>query len=163
MTKDNNLLGKFELSVIPPSQRGVPQIEVIFGIYTSTLKLQSNVCITILPCLVLLLPTGCVDSGNSKSINITNKQGLFSQDSIDRIIREAEEFRSEDEAQHKLMEALDGLQNLVTELRLERTKYNSGEGPLTTRRRPSLRPSKIRLAGSGGTAGPRRMRTSGKT
>lgn len=32
LTKDNNLLGKFELSSIPPAPRGVPQIEVTFEI-----------------------------------------------------------------------------------------------------------------------------------
>jgi heat shock protein 5 len=52
-------------------------------------------------------------SGKSESITITNEKGRLSQEEIDRMVREAEEFASEDEAQRKRIEALNGLQNFV--------------------------------------------------
>jgi molecular chaperone DnaK (HSP70) len=55
-----------------------------------------------------------VVSGNSESITITNEKGRLSQEDIDRMVREAEEFASEDEAQRKRIEALNGLQNYVS-------------------------------------------------
>ncbi|KAF8707467.1 heat shock protein 70, partial [Rhizoctonia solani] len=98
LTKDNNLLGKFELSGIPPAQRGVPQIEVTFEIDANG-----------------ILKVGAADkgTGKSESITITNEKGRLSQEEIDRMVREAEEFASEDEAQRKRIEALNGLQNFV--------------------------------------------------
>ncbi|KAB5591765.1 glucose-regulated protein [Ceratobasidium theobromae] len=98
LTKDNNLLGKFELSGIPPAQRGVPQIEVTFEIDANG-----------------ILKVGANDkgTGKSESITITNEKGRLSQEEIDRMVREAEEFASEDEAQRKRIEALNGLQNFI--------------------------------------------------
>ncbi|KAF8596605.1 heat shock protein 70 [Ceratobasidium sp. AG-I] len=98
LTKDNNLLGKFELSGIPPAQRGVPQIEVTFEIDANG-----------------ILKVGASDKGTGKteSITITNEKGRLSQEEIDRMVREAEEFASEDEAQRKRIEALNGLQNFI--------------------------------------------------
>ncbi|KAG8724237.1 ATPase with role in protein import into the ER [Ceratobasidium sp. 395] len=98
LTKDNNLLGKFELSGIPPAQRGVPQIEVTFEIDANG-----------------ILKVGASDkgTGKSESITITNEKGRLSQEEIDRMVREAEEFASEDEAQRKRIEALNGLQNFI--------------------------------------------------
>ncbi|KDN46749.1 hypothetical protein RSAG8_04129, partial [Rhizoctonia solani AG-8 WAC10335] len=99
LTKDNNLLGKFDLSGIPPAQRGVPQIEVTFEIDANG-----------------ILKVGASDkgTGKSESITITNEKGRLSPEEIARIkVREAEEFASEDEAQRKRIEALNGLQNFV--------------------------------------------------
>ncbi|CAE6474204.1 unnamed protein product [Rhizoctonia solani] len=98
LTKDNNLLGKFELSGIPPAQRGVPQIEVTFEIDANG-----------------ILKVGAADkgTGKSESITITNEKGRLSPEEIERMVREAEEFASEDEAQRKRIEALNGLQNFV--------------------------------------------------
>ncbi|KAJ1300574.1 hypothetical protein OPQ81_002228 [Rhizoctonia solani] len=98
LTKDNNLLGKFELSGIPPAQRGVPQIEVTFEIDANG-----------------ILKVGASDkgTGKSESITITNEKGRLSQEEIDRMVREAEEFAAEDEAQRKRIEALNGLQNFI--------------------------------------------------
>jgi molecular chaperone DnaK (HSP70) len=52
-------------------------------------------------------------ASESKSITITNEKGRLSQEEIHCMVREAEEFASEDEAQHKHVEALNGLQNSV--------------------------------------------------
>ncbi|KZT57619.1 heat shock protein 70 [Calocera cornea HHB12733] len=98
MTKDNNLLGKFELSGIPTAPRGVPQIEVTFEIDANG-----------------ILKVAASDKGTGKveSITITNEKGRLSQEEIDRMIREAEEFASEDEMLKKRIDALNQLQNTV--------------------------------------------------
>ena len=98
MTKDNNLLGKFELSSIPPAPRGVPQIEVTFEIDANG-----------------IMKVGAADkgTGKSESITITNEKGRLSQEEIDRMVAEAEKFASEDEAQRKRIEALNALSSFV--------------------------------------------------
>jgi len=83
MTKDNNLLGKFDLGGIPPAPRGVPQIEVTFdidsnGIMNVTAQDKAN-------------------SSNKNTITITNDKGRLSQDEIERMVKEAEKFKGEDE------------------------------------------------------------------
>ena len=89
MTKDNNLLGKFELTGIPPAPRGVPQIEVTF-------ELDANG----------ILKTTAADkgSGRSESIQIKNEKGRLSPEDIERMIQEAEEFAADDEAQRSKVE-----------------------------------------------------------
>lgn len=98
LTKDNNLLGKFELTGIPPAPRGVPQIEVTFEIDANG---------------ILKVSAADKGTGKSESITITNEKGRLSQEDIDRMVREAEEFASEDEAQRKRIESLNSLQNYV--------------------------------------------------
>jgi len=82
MTKDNNLLGKFELSGIPPAPRGVPQIEVTFDIDANG-----------------ILNVSAVDksTGKENKITITNDKGRLSKDDIERMVREAEKYKDEDE------------------------------------------------------------------
>lgn len=82
MTKDNNLLGKFELSGIPPAPRGVPQIEVSFDIDENG-----------------ILNVSAVDksTGKSEKITITNNKGRLSKEDIERLVKEAEKYKSEDE------------------------------------------------------------------
>ncbi|KIO27786.1 hypothetical protein M407DRAFT_243248 [Tulasnella calospora MUT 4182] len=98
LTKDNNLLGKFDLNGIPPAPRGVPQIEVSFEIDANG-----------------ILKVGAVEkgTGKSESIQITNSKGRLSEEDIERMVKEAEEFAAEDEANRKKIEALNGLQNYV--------------------------------------------------
>eukprot|EP00435_Cladocopium_sp_Y103_P030838 s3324_g7.t1 len=81
MTKDNHLLGKFELGGIPPAPRGQPQIEVTF-------EIDSNG----------ILNVGAEDKGTGKSekITITNDKGRLTEEQIEKMIREAEEFADED-------------------------------------------------------------------
>ena len=95
MTKDNNLLGTFELSGIPPVPRGVPKIEVTFdidanGILNVTAKDQST--------------------GKSNQITISNDSRL-SRSEIDRMVAEAEEYKAEDEAQRARFEMRNKLEN----------------------------------------------------
>lgn len=98
LTKDNNLLGKFELSGIPPAPRGVPQIEVTFEIDANG-----------------IMKVGAADkgTGKSESITITNEKGRLSQEEIDRMVAEAEKFAEDDEHQRKRIEALNSLSTFV--------------------------------------------------
>ena len=98
LTKDNNLLGKFELTGIPPAPRGVPQIEVAFEIDANG---------------IMKVSAADKGTGKSESITITNEKGRLTQEEIDRMVAEAEEFASEDEAQKKRIEALNSLSSYV--------------------------------------------------
>ena len=81
-TRDNNLLGKFELVGIPPAPRGVPKIEVTFDI-------DSNGILTV--------SAEEKGTGKSQNITITNDKGRLSQDEIDKMVADAELFKEEDE------------------------------------------------------------------
>ncbi|KAG8718063.1 ATPase with role in protein import into the ER [Ceratobasidium sp. 394] len=94
LTNDNDKLCKFELSGIRPAQSGVPHIEATFEVDADGRYLER----------------WC--HGKSESITITNEKGRLGQEEIDRMVHEADEFASEDEAQHKRIEALNDLQNL---------------------------------------------------
>lgn len=96
MVKDNNLLGNFELTGIPPAPRGVPQIEVTFA-------LDANG--------ILKVSATDKGTGKSESITITNDKGRLTQDDIDRMVEEAEKFASEDAAIKKKIESRNKLEN----------------------------------------------------
>jgi heat shock protein 1/8 len=95
-TKDNNLLGKFELSGIPPAPRGVPQIEVTFDIDADG---------------ILNVSAEDKTTGNKNKITITNDKGRLSKSDIERMVKEAENFKDEDEKARKIIEAKNGLEN----------------------------------------------------
>jgi heat shock 70kDa protein 1/2/6/8 len=96
MTKDNNLLGKFELSGIPPAPRGVPQIEVTFD-------LDANG----------ILNVTAVDksTGRENKITITNDKGRLSKEEIEKMVRDAEKYKEEDEKQRDRLQAKNGLES----------------------------------------------------
>ena len=104
MTKDNNLLGKFELTGIPPAPRGVPQIEVAFD-------LDANG--------ILKVSASDKGTGKAESITITNDKGRLSQEEIDRMVAEAEEFAEEDKAMKTKIEARNGLENYAFSLKAQ--------------------------------------------
>ncbi len=98
MTRDNNLLGQFELSGIPPAPRGVPQIEV-------SLDLDANG----------ILSVSAVEkaTGNKKNITITNDKGRLSKDEIERLVKEAEKFKEQDTKQKEKIEAKNELEGYI--------------------------------------------------
>ena len=98
MTKDNNLLGNFQLSGIPPAPRGVPQIEVTFDLDTSG---------------ILNVSATDKSTGKSNEITITNDSERLSKADIQRMLAEAEKFKAEDEAQRATTEARNKLENYV--------------------------------------------------
>jgi heat shock protein 1/8 len=101
-TKDNNLLGKFELTGIPPAPRGVPQIEVTFD-------LDANGIMN-----VSALEKG---TGKTNHIVITNDKGRLSKEDIERMLAEAEKFKEEDEAEARRVAAKNGLESYAYSLR----------------------------------------------
>ena len=110
MTKDNNLLGKFELTGIPPAPRGVPQIEVSF-------ELDANG--------ILKVSAGDKGTGKSESITITNDKGRLTPEEIERMVAEAEQFADEDKAIREKIEARNGLENYAFSLK---NQVNDDEG-----------------------------------
>ncbi|QDS72851.1 78 kDa glucose-regulated protein [Venturia effusa] len=102
LTKDNNQLGKFELTNIPAAPRGVPQIEVTF-------ELDANG----------ILKVSASDKGTGKveSITITNDKGRLSADEIERMVEEAEKYADEDKAVKERIEARNGLENYAYSLK----------------------------------------------
>jgi L1 cell adhesion molecule like protein len=96
MTKDNNLLGKFELSGIPPAPRGVPQIEVSFDMDANS---------------ILNVTASDKTTGKKNNITITNDKGRLSQADIERMVREAEQFKAQDDQNRQRIEAKNGLEN----------------------------------------------------
>jgi len=95
MTKDNRLLGQFQLDGIPPAPRGVPKIEVSFD-------LDSNG--------ILNVSAADKTTGKSNQITITNEKGRLSKDDIDRMLKEAEQFKEEDERQRQTVDARNELE-----------------------------------------------------
>lgn len=102
MTKDNNLLGTFDLSGIPPAPRGVPKIDVTFDIDANG-----------------ILNVTAVESGTGRSKNITikNDKGRLSQREIERMLAEAEQYKEEDEMQRDKVSSRNKLESYVFSLR----------------------------------------------
>jgi len=101
-TKDNNLMGKFELSGIPPAPRGVPQIEVTFD-------LDANGIMN-----VSALEKG---TGKTNKIVITNDKGRLSKEEIERMLADAEKYKEEDEAEAGRIQAKNGLESYAYSLK----------------------------------------------
>ncbi|XP_051147845.1 heat shock 70 kDa protein-like [Andrographis paniculata] len=102
MTKDNNLLGKFELKGIPPAPRGVPQINVCFD-------LDANG--------ILHVTAEDKTAGVKNTITITNDKGRLSKEEIERMVNDAERYKAEDEAMKKKVEAKNALENYAYSMR----------------------------------------------
>jgi heat shock protein 5 len=102
MTKDNVQLGKFELTGIPPAPRGTPQIEVTFEIDANG-----------------ILQVGAEDkaTGKSESITITADKGRLSEEEIERMVREAEEFAESDKLTRQTIEARNKLEGYAFNMR----------------------------------------------
>lgn len=96
MTKDNNLLGKFELTGIPPAPRGVPQIEVTFDIDANG---------------ILNVTAVEKSTGKENKITITNDKGRLSKEEIERMVNDAERYRAEDEKQKATISAKNALES----------------------------------------------------
>ena len=97
-TKDNNLLGKFDLTGIPPAPRGTPQIEVTFEIDANG---------------ILDVNAADKSTGKSEKITITNEKGRLSQEDIDKMIRDAEKYKQDDDANFERVDARNRLETTV--------------------------------------------------
>jgi len=96
MTRDNNTLGRFELSGIPPMPRGKPQIEVTFDIDANG---------------ILQVSATDKTTGKSEKITITNDKGRLTQEQIDKMVKDAEKFKDEDSVQRERIESKNQLEN----------------------------------------------------
>ena len=101
-TKDNNILGKFDLNGIPPMPRGVPQIEVTFNVDANG---------------ILQVEASEKSSGKKETITIKAEKGRLSDDEIERMVKEAEEFKEQDMAYAAKVEARNALESYVYSLK----------------------------------------------
>ena len=96
MTRDNNLLGTFDLSGIPPAPRGIPKIEVTFDVDANG---------------ILNVTARDESTGKSNSITITNSKGRLSKEEIKRMVADAEKFKAEDDLQRERIAARNSLES----------------------------------------------------
>ncbi|KAF6003669.1 Luminal-binding protein 4 [Cyanidiococcus yangmingshanensis] len=101
-TKDNHLLGKFELTGIPPAPRGVPQIEVTFEIDANG---------------ILQVSAEEKTAGKREKITIRNDKGRLNDDEIQRMVREAEEFAEADANLKRKVDAKNNFENYIYQVR----------------------------------------------
>merc|ERR1712174_128430 len=102
MTKDNHMLGKFDITGIPPAPRGVPQIEVTFEIDANG---------------IMIVSAEDKGTGNKEEITITNDNNRLSPEDIERMINDAEKFKEEDEKVEAQVEARNGLESMAYQLK----------------------------------------------
>jgi len=120
MTKDNNRLGRFQLSGIPPAPRGVPQIEVTFDIDANS-----------------ILNVSAVEKGSGKTnkIIITNDKDRLSKEDIERMVNDAEKYKDEDNQQKERIQAKNNLEsyafNLKSSLENDNVKEKISESDIT--------------------------------
>ena len=102
MSRDNHLLGKFELTGLPPAPRGVPQIDVTFQVDANG-----------------LLQVQAVDKGSGKAenISITADKGRLSEEEIERMVQEAEQYAEEDRLVKERIDAKNGLESYLYNLK----------------------------------------------
>merc|ERR1711994_1186161 len=98
MTRDNHLLGKFDLTGIPPAPRGTPQIEVTFDVDANG-----------------ILNVSAVEKGSGKKekITITNDKGRLSKEEIEKMVNDAEAYKDEDDKQKDRIAAKNGLESFI--------------------------------------------------
>ena len=102
LTKDNHLLGKFNLDGIPPMPRGQPQIEITYDIDANS---------------ILNVTAVEKSTGKNNKIVITNDKGRLSKDDIDRLVKEAEKFKDEDNKVKERIEAKNTLEQYCYQVR----------------------------------------------
>jgi heat shock protein 1/8 len=102
MTKDNHMLGQFELVGIPPAPKGVPQIVVTFDIDANG----------------ILNVTACdKETGNENKITITNDRGRLTKEEIEKMVADAEKYKKEDELNQKKKDAKNDYENYCFEMK----------------------------------------------
>ena len=101
-TRDNTLLGKFQLDGIPPMPRGIPQIEIVYDIDADG---------------ILNVSATEKSSNTTNKITITNDKGRLTQEQIDRMVEEAEKYKADDDALREKIEAKNKLEAYIYQLK----------------------------------------------
>ncbi len=96
-TKDNNLLGKFDLTGLPPAPRGIPQIEVAFEVNADG---------------IMEVKATDKGTGSTKNITIKNEKGRLSSTDIDRMVKEAQEYEEQDKKEADRISAKNELETV---------------------------------------------------
>ena len=101
-TRDNNKLGEFQLSGIPPMPRGTPQIEITYDVDANG-----------------ILNVSAVEksSGKSEKITITNDSNRLSKEDVDKMVEEAEKFKADDEQIRKKVDAKNQLESYCYQMK----------------------------------------------
>ena len=102
MTKSNRLLGQFELSGIPPAPRGIPQIEVSFDVDANG---------------ILSISAHDKGTGKQETLTITSEKGRLSEEEIERMVQEAEQFADQDKAEREKVQARNELEAYLYNLK----------------------------------------------
>merc|ERR1711931_180981 len=102
MTKDNHLLGKFDLTGIPPAPRGVPQIEVTFDIDANG---------------ILNVSASDKSTGKQNKITITNDKGRLSKEEIEKMVADSEKFKAEDDIQKQRIDSKNNLESYCFQIK----------------------------------------------
>lgn len=102
MTKSNRLLGSFELGGIPPAPRGVPQIEVSFDVDANG---------------ILSISAADKGTGKSQSLTITSEKGRLSEQEIEKMVKEAEEYAEQDKMEKEKIQARNDLESYLYNLK----------------------------------------------
>ena len=102
MTKDNHLLGQFELTGIPPAPKGVPQIEVTFEIDENS---------------ILTVSANDKGTGKKETITIENDKGRLSKEEIERMIADSEKYADEDKAIKEKIDAKNQFENYIYQMK----------------------------------------------
>lgn len=114
MTKSNRLLGQFEMTGIPPAPRGVPQIEVSFDVDANG---------------ILSISAQDKGTGKQESLTITSEKGRLSDEEIQRMVLEAEEFAEQDSKEKGRIEARNGLETYLYNLKNSMSDTLAGKLP----------------------------------
>ena len=122
MTKDNHLLGKFELRGIPPAPRGIPQIEVSFSVDANG---------------ILHVTAEDKATGKAEAITITAETGRLSEAEINRMVKEAEEYAEEDKRIREKIDSRNGLESYL--YNLKNTLDDDSMGNISARDKKDLR------------------------
>jgi heat shock protein 1/8 len=115
-TRDNNLLGTFDLTGIPPMPRGMPKLEITYELDTSG---------------ILTVSATETSTKNKQSIKIANERGRMSAEEIERKIKEAERYKAEDEQRRLQLESKQALEGFLygvrNSIQAEEAKKSLGE------------------------------------
>ena len=125
MTRDNHLLGKFDLEGIPPAPRGIPQIEVTFDLDANGKMRSVLMPSTRFLCQGILHVTAEDKStGRNKKIEIKNDKGRLTQAEIERMVNDADKYREDDERTRDRVNARNHLETYLYSCKQAVENYN---------------------------------------